>query len=78
MIALNESREMAAGAGMAVEIAFDCPDIQGAYEALKARGVTFGREPRVVTSDATHDLLATDFGDPDGHVLSITGRAAKG
>ena len=56
-----------------VEIVFDVADIHAAYETLKARGVVFRVEPRVVTGD----LLATDFRDPDGHLLSIFGRAAK-
>ncbi len=77
-LALNENRELAAAAGPAVEIAFECPDIRAAWTTLSARGVAFSREPRVVSSDATHDLLATDFRDPDGHVLSLTGRVPKG
>lgn len=81
---LNENKAIAASAGVsaggvpATEIVFDAPDIRAAYATLKARGVAFTREPRVVTSDATHDTLATDFRDPDGHVLSIMGRVAKG
>lgn len=56
-----------------VEIVFDVADIQEAYHTLKGRGVVFRVEPRVVTGD----LLAADFRDPDGHLLSIFGRAAK-
>ena len=55
-----------------VEIVFDVPDIQAAYETLKARGVVFRVEPRVVTGT----MWATDFRDPDGHVLSILGPSA--
>jgi catechol 2,3-dioxygenase-like lactoylglutathione lyase family enzyme len=57
-----------------VEIVFDVPDIHAAHESLKARGVAFRVEPRVVTGS----LWATDFRDPDGHVLSIFGPAATG
>ncbi len=56
-----------------VEIVFDVPEIQAAYEALKARGVVFRVEPRVVTGN----LWATDFRDPDGHLLSIFGPSAS-
>jgi len=55
-----------------VEIVFDVPDIHAAHEALKARGVAFRVEPRVVTGH----LWATDFRDPDGHALSIFGPSA--
>ncbi len=51
--------------------------LDGGGVILALRQVEFSREPRVVTSDATHDLLATDFRDPDGHVLSITGRGPR-
>lgn len=61
-----------AGKDWGVEIVFDVPDIHSAYEVLKARGIEFRVAPRVVTGD----LWAADFRDPDGHVLSIFGRAA--
>ena len=54
-----------------VEVVFSVDDIDAAHEALSARGVEFRREPRVVTGDQH----AADFRDPDGHVLSILGRA---
>lgn len=55
-----------------VEIVFDVADIHAAFEALKARGISFRVEPRVVTAN----VWAADFRDPDGHVLSIFGPAA--
>jgi catechol 2,3-dioxygenase-like lactoylglutathione lyase family enzyme len=56
-----------------VEIVFDVADVHSACEELKARGVAFRLEPRVVTGN----LWATDFRDPDGHVLSIFGPSAS-
>lgn len=56
-----------------VEIVFDVEDIHAAHEALKARGVAFRVEPRVVTGS----LWATDFRDPDGHALSIFGPSSR-
>lgn len=56
-----------------VELVFDVPDIHAAYQALKARGVVFRVEPRLVTGDR----WATDFRDPDGYLLSIFGPAAE-
>jgi catechol 2,3-dioxygenase-like lactoylglutathione lyase family enzyme len=55
------------------EVVFQVEDIQAAHDALKARGVAFRQEPRIVTGDQ----LAADFRDPDGHVLSIFGPRAK-
>jgi len=52
-----------------VEIAFTVEHIKLAHEALRALGVEFKREPRVITGST----WATDFRDPDGHVLSIVG-----
>ncbi len=52
------------------ELVFTVDDVDAAYAALAARGVTFRIAPRIVTGDQ----LAADFRDPDGHVLSIFGR----
>ena len=41
-----------------VEIVFDVPDIQAAYETLKARGVVFRVEPRVVTGSNVGDRFS--------------------
>ncbi len=54
------------------EVVFEVDDIDAAHRSLKARGVLFRIEPRVVTGDR----YATDFRDPDGHVLSIFGPRA--
>ncbi|MFO0973642.1 MAG: VOC family protein [Phycisphaerae bacterium] len=59
------------------ECVFEVADIFSARDALQSRGVVFAREPRVVTSDATHETWAVDFRDPDGHVLSLLSRAPK-
>jgi catechol 2,3-dioxygenase-like lactoylglutathione lyase family enzyme len=61
-----------AAADTGVEIVFSVTDIHEAHAALEARGVHFRVEPRVVTGS----LWATDFRDPDGHVLSILGPSA--
>jgi catechol 2,3-dioxygenase-like lactoylglutathione lyase family enzyme len=53
----------------ASEIAFAVEHVKPAHQALKALGVEFKREPRIVTGTT----WATDFRDPDGHVLSIVG-----
>jgi catechol 2,3-dioxygenase-like lactoylglutathione lyase family enzyme len=52
-----------------VEIAFAVEHVKVAHQSLRRLGVEFKREPRIITG-AT---WATDFRDPDGHVLSIVG-----
>ena len=59
------------------EISFQVGDVRAVYESLSKKGVAFTKPPRMVTGDATRELLATDFRDPDGHVLSITGWSTK-
>ncbi len=51
------------------EVVFSVAHVREAYEALKAKGVEFRVEPRAVTGP----MWATDFRDPDGHVLSLFG-----
>jgi hypothetical protein len=58
------------------EISFEVPDIMSTYGSLKPK-VKFSQAPRAVTGDGTTGLYATDFKDPDGHILSITGWVPK-
>jgi catechol 2,3-dioxygenase-like lactoylglutathione lyase family enzyme len=62
-----------AGLAALTEVVLEADDVRAAYAALRQRGVEFRVELRKVTSDGTRDLLAADFRDPDGHVLSLTG-----
>ena len=55
------------------EIVLEVDDIHAAHSEMKARGVPFEIEPRVVTGDASRTLLAAHFHDPDGHAASISG-----
>lgn len=61
------------------EIAFDVSDIRGEFDRLRAAGVDFlcGTQPILASSDATHDLYAAPFRDPDGHLLSLTSRVPR-
>jgi len=69
----------AASAGLAAfsEVVLEAEDVQAAHAALRARGVDFRVDLRVVTSDASRELMAADFRDPDGHLLSLTGWVSK-
>ena len=59
------------------EISFSVPNVKEVYAALSKKGVAFTRPLRAITGNATHEMLASDFRDPDGHVLSITGWVPK-
>jgi len=59
------------------EISFQVPDVRATHEQLTKKGIAFTQPLRAVTGNNTHELLATDFRDPDGHVLSIAGWAKK-
>jgi catechol 2,3-dioxygenase-like lactoylglutathione lyase family enzyme len=69
----NPPREPSAGLAALTEIVLEVPDVRSAHAALEKRGIVFKKDLRAVTSDGSRDLLATDFRDPDGHVLSLTG-----
>lgn len=53
----------------ATEIVFSVASVREAYAALRASGVTFFVEPRVVNPP----MWSANFTDPDGHRLSLYG-----
>lgn len=55
------------------EIVFEVEDVRASYDELLARGVPFEVELRPVTTDGSHELWASHFRDPDGHLASVTG-----
>jgi len=59
------------------EISFQVDNVRATYESLSRKGVALTKPLRMVTGDGIRELLATDFGDPDGHVLSIAGWSPK-
>jgi predicted lactoylglutathione lyase len=59
------------------EISFQVSGVKEVMDSLSKKGVKFTRPLRAVTSNDKGELLATDFRDPDGHVLSITGWVAR-
>jgi methylmalonyl-CoA/ethylmalonyl-CoA epimerase len=50
---------------------FKVDDIQTAFDALKARGVEFERDPHLVAKMPDHDLWLAFFRDPDRNVLAL-------
>jgi len=75
-LALRQLRSRKANPGE-TEFVFSVEDIKETYKELKQKGVVFSQEPRAVTGDGARDLYATDFRDPDGHILSITSWVKK-
>ena len=47
------------------------PDIDAAFEQMKAQGVSFLDQPHLIAKMPDHDLWMTFFRDPDGHTLAL-------
>jgi catechol 2,3-dioxygenase-like lactoylglutathione lyase family enzyme len=50
----------------------EVPDIDAAYEGLRAKGVQFAHKPRFFTRGDKLELWAARFRDPDGHGIALT------
>lgn len=50
---------------------FDVADIQGAWDALKSRGVRFRDEPHVIHRTPDKTLWMTFFDDTEGNVMAL-------
>jgi catechol 2,3-dioxygenase-like lactoylglutathione lyase family enzyme len=50
----------------------EVPDIDAAYEGLRAKGVRFAHKPRFFTRGDKLELWAARFRDPDGHGIALT------
>jgi|ERR1700729_2881250 catechol 2,3-dioxygenase-like lactoylglutathione lyase family enzyme len=73
-IVLALSGQLARGrpeSGTATEIVFGVPSVKDAFDELRASGVEFINAPRAVNDEA----WAVNLNDPDGHLLSLYGRA---
>ena len=70
-LCLSEALAGASGPNVsgATEVVFSVDSVQGAFDALKAKGVTFMHDPRNVTGT----FWAANFNDPDWHKLSVFG-----
>ena len=74
MLCLSQPLARATGRGPgATEIVFSVEDVRAAHEALRAKGVAFTQEPRVVSGP----MWAATFEDPAGHGLSVFGPERK-
>lgn len=55
-----------------VYLLLEVPDVQAAYEDLRARGVEFVHRPRAVSRYEHLELWSAAFRDPDGHGIALT------
>lgn len=55
---------------------FAVPDIQAAYDKLKANGVLFEDEPHLIAKMPTHDLWIAFFRDSEGNLLALMSEVA--
>ncbi len=75
-LVLNRDGDPAA-ASSTTEVVLQVDGVMEAYRALTRAGASFRVAPRPVTEDGDRQLLAADFRDPDGHLLSITGWVSR-
>ena len=68
-LALSKELGPPSGERSGVEFVFSVEHVREAYEGLRAKGVEFRIETRVVAGP----MWAVDFRDPDGHILSVFG-----
>ena len=52
-------------------IYYKVPDLDTAFQALSARGVSFDATPHLVAKLPDHELWMAFFRDPDGNVLAL-------
>lgn len=78
-LALHKHDSMPTGKREALSIpVFHVDDIYAAYEALKAKGIKFEKEPQVVCEGEGGKVgKSVDFTDPDGNPLSVFGYTTK-
>jgi methylmalonyl-CoA/ethylmalonyl-CoA epimerase len=60
-----------AQAGHGSVIYYKVPDLQVAFETLKARGVAFEQAPQLVAKMPDHELWMAFFRDPDANLLAL-------
>jgi catechol 2,3-dioxygenase-like lactoylglutathione lyase family enzyme len=57
---------------------FRVPEVQPAYEALRAKGVEFVDEPHIVHRDDRHELWMAFFKDTEGNHLALAAEVPVG
>jgi resuscitation-promoting factor RpfA len=70
-IVLRRVADMAPVDRRLVHLLLEVPDVQAAYDDLRARGVTFVHRPRAVSRYEQLELWSAAFRDPDGHGIAL-------
>jgi len=69
---LGEAPAAAAGAGQPGSVLYyRVKDIEAAYKALAARGVTFNEKPHLIARLPDREVWLAEFRDPDGNALAL-------
>jgi catechol 2,3-dioxygenase-like lactoylglutathione lyase family enzyme len=55
-----------------IHLHIEVPDVDAAYQGLRAKGVEFAHKPRVLSRGDKLELWAARFRDPDGHGIALT------
>ncbi len=55
-----------------IHLHIEVPDVEVAYQELRAKGVDFVHKPRVLSRGDKLELWAARFRDPDGHGIALT------
>ena len=58
-------------------IYFEVPDINQAYDAFSARGVSFARKPELEARLEKSDLWLAFFRDPEGNVMALMSEVSR-
>jgi resuscitation-promoting factor RpfA len=71
-VLLHEVPDMSPVDRRLVHLHVQVPDVEIAYRELKAQGVKFVHQPRVMNRGEKLELSAATFRDPDGHAIALT------
>jgi resuscitation-promoting factor RpfA len=55
-----------------IHLHIEVPDVEAAYQELRAKGVEFAHKPRVLSRGDKLELWAARFRDPDQHGIALT------
>lgn len=70
-VALHQAADLPSKRDERTSLVFGVERIKPAYEALKAKGIKFEKEPQEVCVTPDHVGMSADFKDPYGNSLSI-------
>jgi catechol 2,3-dioxygenase-like lactoylglutathione lyase family enzyme len=69
---LRPRSDMSPADRRAINLHIEVPDVEAAYQELRAKGVEFAHKPRVLSRGDKLELWAARFFDPDGYGIALT------